>query len=96
MQSILANLAAMSEGDNQDEVDGLRQRRLFGADYAKTANALYRSYTLLKELAANGSQIAIAAAEVSVVAEKLKGKADQEVTEINSISESSQKNGLRT
>ncbi len=91
LATMLSNLRDLASGRNVEETSGLRSMRVGGGDYSETADALRRSRVLVQQLAENGSKIAIAAAEVSFVAERIKDKVHQEVAEINSVSESTKR-----
>ncbi len=86
--AMLTRLRQIAAGAAADDDAGLRRHNPAGADYAAIADALKSFNTLALQLAAKGSGIAIAAAEVSFAADRLKEKLHQEVGGINSIAES--------
>lgn len=88
---MLSRLRQLANGSMLDDDSDRQFAHLCVSDYAVAVEALKRSREHVQQLAENGSKIAIAAAEVSFVAERIKDKVHQEVAEINGISESGQR-----
>jgi len=90
LRGILSALCRLSSAGEIPEGDGeLRASRVGGDDYGVVADALGRFNDIAVQFAEKGSCIAIGAAEVSFVADRLREKLRQEVNEINAIAESS-------
>jgi methyl-accepting chemotaxis protein len=88
LQSMLSQLRRLAHnGTTDDSID----QYLGDSNYSDTVAVLKRYRDHVQQLANNGSKIAIAAAEVSFVAERIKDKVHQEVSEINGISESTKR-----
>lgn len=84
--TMLSQLRQLADGKDIAHLPELNAYLKYNSDYSTTVEALKRYNNLARHLAENGSKIAIGAAEVSHVADKLKEKLHQEVTEINGIS----------
>lgn len=91
MQSGLAALSARVSGDaaGADSNDkALRQSALLRMNYTPVADLIDGFYDTTSDLAASGSNVAIAAAEVSFTADTLKNSLHEEVAHFGGISSS--------
>ncbi len=88
LRAMLRRLRQIAAGTTPGDDDQWRRHDPAGSDYAAVADVLKRFHTLSLQLSAKGSGIAVAAAEVSFTADRLKEKLHHEVSGINSIAES--------